>query len=228
MLTLHDISKIYKSDHQSIHALKDISLEIHEGEFVALMGPSGSGKSTLLQIMGGLDRPTHGSVFFRNKNIGGMGDAELSRFRGSNMGFVFQDPLLLPHLTLEENVMLPIIFSGNSSYSGDSSDRVKKLLKEIGLENRSHHKPSELSGGQKQRACIARALTQNPSLVLADEPTGNLDTKTGAEILELFQKLHKGTSEKQHRVTFVIATHDEHIAKIAQRIIHIQDGKIMK
>lgn len=218
MLSLHDVSKIYQSDHQKIHALEDISLEIHEGEFVALMGPSGSGKSTLLHIMGGLDRPTEGRVEFHNKNLVEMKDAELSRFRGGNVGFVFQDPLLLPHLTLEENVALPMIWG-----RGTNENNGKEILREVGLEKRAHHKPSELSGGQKQRACIARALVQNPSLVLADEPTGNLDTQTGAEILELFQKLHK-----QHRVTFVIATHDENIAKIAQRIIHIQDGKIMK
>ncbi len=217
MLSLHDVSKLYRSDHQSVHALQNVSLEIREGEFVALMGPSGSGKSTLLHIMGGLDQPTHGRVEFQNKNLAAMRDAELSRFRSRNVGFVFQDPLLLPHLTLEENVMLPLIF-------GDTGAKeLKKLLEQTGILQRSHHKPSELSGGQKQRACIARALVQNPSLVLADEPTGNLDTKTGAEILELFQKLHK-----QHRVTFVIATHDESIAKIAQRIIHIQDGKIIK
>lgn len=218
MLSLHDVSKIYRSDHQKIHALEDISLEIHEGEFVALMGPSGSGKSTLLHIMGGLDRPTEGSVKFKDKNLAAMKDAELSRFRGGNVGFVFQDPLLLPHLTLEENVALPMIWG-----RGTNENNGKEILREVGLEKRAHHKPSELSGGQKQRACIARALVQNPSLVLADEPTGNLDTQTGTEILELFQKLHK-----QHRVTFVIATHDENIAKIAQRIIHIQDGKIMK
>lgn len=222
MLTLHDVSKIYKSDHQKIHALDDISLEIREGEFVALMGPSGSGKSTLLNIMGGLDRPTHGSVEFQNKNLATMNDAGLSRFRSRNVGFVFQDPLLLPHLTLEENVMMPFVFQKTGD-AGQGTGNGKKILAQVGLEQRAHHKPSELSGGQKQRACIARALVQNPSLVLADEPTGNLDTKTGAEILELFQKLHK-----QHHITFVIATHDEHIAKIAQRIIHIQDGKIIK
>ena len=182
------------------------------------MGPSGSGKSTLLHIMGGFDRPTHGSVEFQNKNLAALKDAELSRFRSKNVGFVFQDPLLLPHLTLEENVVLPMILG-----RGTNENHGKEILREVGLEQRTHRKPSELSGGQKQRACIARALVQNPSLVLADEPTGNLDTKTGAEILELFQKLHK-----QHRVTFVIATHDEHIAKMAERIIHIQDGKITK
>lgn len=221
MLSLHEVSKLYPSDHQSVHALQNVSLEIAEGEFVALTGPSGSGKSTLLQIMGGLDRPTSGKVMFHHKNLAEMDDGELSHFRGTNVGFVFQDALLLPHLTLLENVMLPLTFqpTANKQYAAE----VKELLREVGIENRAHHKPSELSGGQKQRACIARALVTHPTLVLADEPTGNLDTKTGAEILELFQKLH----ERKH-VTFVIATHDHHIAQSAKRGFSIQDGKIEK
>lgn len=216
MLSLENISKIYRLDHSEIHALQGIALEIKEGEFVALIGPSGSGKSTLLHIMGGLDRPTDGSVFFNNKNLSEMSDAELSRFRNEHVGFVFQDPLLLPHLTLLENVMLPFLFSKKSR-----ADSVKELLKDVGLEKRMHHKPSELSGGQKQRAVIARALVMQPALILADEPTGNLDTKTGREILELFKKLHA-----ERNITFIIATHDAEIAKSAKRIAHMKDGKI--
>lgn len=216
MLRLENISKTYRLDHSSVPALHDVSLEMHEGEFVALMGPSGSGKSTLLHIMGGLDKPTSGAVFFNKKNLGDMADGELSRFRNLHVGFVFQDPLLLPHLTLLENVMLPFLFSKKSC-----EDFIEELLQDVGLEKRMHHKPSELSGGQKQRACIARALAMNPAIVLADEPTGNLDTKTGREILELFKHLHATRG-----VSFVIATHDHEIARSAKRILEIKDGRM--
>jgi len=223
VLRLENVSKTYFLDHSKIPALHDVSLEIHEGDFIAIMGPSGSGKSTLLHIMGGLDQPTNGDVFFGNKNLREMGDSELSRFRNEHVGFVFQDPLLLPHLTLLENLMLPIVFERNSrsGESGESGERIKKLLREVGLEQRMHHKPGELSGGQKQRACIARALIMNPAIVLADEPTGNLDTKTGREILGLFKKLHADLG-----ITFIIATHDPEIAKSAKRIMEIQNGEI--
>lgn len=213
VLRLKNISKTYRLDHSEIHAIQNVSLEIKESEFVALVGPSGSGKSTLLHIIGGLDRPTEGSVFFNNKNLNTMSDAELSRFRNEHVGFVFQDPLLLPHLTLLENVTLPMMFGEGIG------DHVKELLKDVGLEKRMHHKPSELSGGQKQRAVIARALVMQPALVLADEPTGNLDTKTGKEILELFKKLHA-----HRKVTFIVTTHDAEIAKEARRVITLQDG----
>lgn len=215
MLRLENVSKTYTLDHQKIPALQNITLEIKEGEFVALMGPSGSGKSTLLHIMGGLDQPTSGDVFFDSKNLREMGDGELSRFRNKHVGFVFQDPLLLPHLTLLENVMLPVVFNKENGREN------RTLLHEVGLEKRIHHKPGELSGGQKQRACIARALVVQPALVLADEPTGNLDTKTGREILELFKRLHA-----ERNITFIIATHDAEIAKSAKRTIHIKDGRI--
>lgn len=216
MLTFANVSKTYRLDHQKITALHDISLEIHEGEFVAVLGPSGSGKSTLLHLMGGLDVPTSGNIFFGNKNLAHINDHELSSFRNKHVGFVFQDSLLLPHLTLLENVELPKTWDA-SRKTWDAEN----LLKEVGLERFAKHKQSELSGGQKQRACIARSLIMRPMLLLADEPTGNLDTKTGKEIIELFKRLHA-----EHRVSFVIATHDDEIAKAASRILYIKDGRI--
>ena len=283
MLKLSYVSNFYFVGRQKITALKNISLEIGEGEFIALMGPSGSGKSTLLNLIGGLDQPSEGAVTFEGcalqahsslslvtarpeeKNLKKMDDRALSRFRNEHIGFVFQEAALLPHLTLLENVMTPCLFppfkkqilpcwaehgcrsGGTSSYrrrdeaakpsenlalraqasvARSACDPVRakaeRILKAVGLENRLHHTPSQLSGGQKQRACIARALVNEPALVLADEPTGNLDSKTGREILELFVKLHKS----QKRTTFVIATHDEEIAKMAQRTISIIDGEV--
>lgn len=219
MLHFKNLSKSYLLGTQRITALHDISLEINEGEFIVVMGPSGSGKSTLLHILGGLDRPTQGDVLFYNKNLSDMDDQQLSSFRNEHVGFVFQDALLLPHLTLLENVMLPLLFARHHTIL--SKKEIEHLLNEVGLSKRLHHKPSELSGGQKQRACIARALVTAPSLILADEPTGNLDSKTGREIIDLFKKLHT-----QKKSTFVIATHDAEIAKTADRFFHIVDGAI--
>ncbi len=167
--------------------------------------------------MGGLDKPTHGEVVFQDKNLQKMNDKQLSEVRNSSIGFVFQDDLLLPHFTLFENVALPLMFAGRRV----DEIEIKRILHEVGLEKHLNHKPFELSGGQKQRACVARAIVMNPVLVLADEPTGNLDTKTGCEIINLFKELHS-----RHKMAFVIATHDAQIAEAAQRTIHIIDGKI--
>lgn len=217
MIVLSSVSKAYSVGKNKVHALHNISLEIKEGEFAALMGPSGSGKSTLLNLMGGLDKPTHGEVVVQGKDLSKLDDKELSRIRNRNIGFVFQDDLLLPHFTLFENVTIPLMFAG---YAVDPV-QIKQILHEVGLEKHLDHKPSELSGGQRQRAGIARALAMKPTIVLADEPTGNLDEKTGREIIELFKELHK-----KHRMTFVIATHDPGIGSFANKTIHITDGKI--
>ncbi|MFA6521526.1 MAG: ABC transporter ATP-binding protein [Candidatus Gracilibacteria bacterium] len=219
MITLAGISKYYTIGKKKTHALEDVSLKIENGEFVALIGPSGSGKTTLLHIMGGLDRPSAGEVLFKNKNLNKLSDGELSKFRNQNIGFVFQDPLLLPHLTLYENVIVPFLFAGELP----SESEVHSILHEVGLSHLTHHKPHQLSGGQKQRACVARALVMNPALVLADEPTGNLDAKTGKEIIELFKGLHKN-----HGTAFVVATHDMEIAASAERVINIVNGVMTK
>lgn len=217
MITFDSVFKTYNVGRERIHAVQDVSLEIGEGEFIALMGPSGSGKSTLLHLMGGLDSPTRGNVLFQGKNLNTLSDIALSDLRNRNFGFVFQDPLLLPHFDLFESVAMPFVFAG---YEIDPV-HIKRLLHEVGLEKYLHHRPSELSGGQKQRACVARAIAMKPPLLLADEPTGNLDSKTGQEIIALFKDLRK-----RHKTTFVIATHDEEIAACADKIIHIIDGRL--
>lgn len=234
MLHLSHVSKTYGHGAARVSALHDVSLQVSEGEFVAVMGSSGAGKSTLLHLMGGLDQPSEGQVearyrcqadsvqvHFLSKNIGAMNDAELSRFRHEHVGFVFQDALLLPQLTAEENVVLVGMFGGKFGADIDLQIQATQLLKEVGLEHRLHHKPHELSGGEKQRVCIARALMMNPELILADEPTGNLDEKTGREILKLFQKF-----QAQRKTTLVIATHDKAIAHMAHRVIGITGGSV--
>lgn len=222
MLHLSHVSKTYGHGATRVSALHDVSLQVSEGEFVAVMGSSGAGKSTLLHLMGGLDQPSEGKLHFLNKDIGTMNDTELSRFRHEHVGFIFQDALLLPQLTVLENVAVPGMFQKAKSDASFEAT-AKKLLEDVGLSRRLHHKPHELSGGEKQRVCIARALIMNPELILADEPTGNLDEKTGREILELFQKFHG-----QRKTTLVIATHDKEIARMAHRIIEITGGKIDK
>lgn len=219
MITLAGVSKYYTVGKKKNSALADVSLKIESGKFIALVGPSGSGKTTLLNIIGGLDKPDAGEVLFKNKNLNKLSDFELSKFRNQNIGFVFQDPLLLPHLTLYENVIVPFLFAGETP----SEPQIHSLLREVGLAHFAHHKPHELSGGQKQRACIARALVMNPALVLADEPTGNLDAKTGKEIIELFKGLHKN-----HGTAFLIATHDMEIAGSAEQIMSIANGVLSK
>lgn len=217
MIELKNVAKTYHVGREKISALLNVSLKIKEGEFIAVVGKSGSGKSTLLNILGGLDTPTSGHVYFGEQDLAKMKDVPLSKFRNKNVGFVFQDYLLIPHLNVLENVMTPALFGKIK----DAKERAKKLIHEVGLTRLLRYRPNQLSGGQKQRVAIARSLIMDPSLILADEPTGNLDSKTGQEIIELFKRLHK-----ERQTTFVIATHDSEIARISRKIVRLTDGKI--
>ncbi|WP_440948760.1 ABC transporter ATP-binding protein [Methanosarcina sp. T3] len=196
--------------------LHDINLTVREGEFLAIMGPSGSGKSTLMNLIGFLDRPTEGKIIIKGLDINTLSDKEVARLRGLEIGFVFQTFNLIPRLTALENVELPTY--ANTKEGVDARKRAKDLLKMVGLEDRMHHKPGELSGGQSQRVAIARALINNPAILLADEPTGNLDSKTGCEILSMFTRLNEDGR------TVVMITHDPEIAKYADRIVLVKDG----
>ncbi|NLA59362.1 MAG: ABC transporter ATP-binding protein [Firmicutes bacterium] len=203
-----------------VHALRNISFAIESGEYVAIMGPSGSGKSTLMHIMGCLDRPTSGSLYLRGKDISSLADGELAEIRNAEIGFVFQNFNLLPNISILENVELPMLYAGVPPK--ERRERAVQALEMVGLGNRLHHKPSEVSGGQRQRASIARAVVNRPAIVLADEPTGNLDSATGAEIMELFDELNaKGN-------TIILVTHERDVAEHASRIIHILDGEIAR
>lgn len=219
MIQLKNVSKIYeKQSQESVFALDNVDLEIKKGEFVALIGASGSGKSTMMNILGLLDKPTNGTYYLENQEVNQLTDNELAELRNLKIGFVFQSFHLLPKTTAVENVELPLIYSDKN----DIRKRALESLKKVGLEDRSFHKPNELSGGQQQRVAIARALVNEPEIIFADEPTGNLDSKSGAEVMELFKKLH---SEGK---TLVLITHDSEIAAIAERIITIKDGQIIK
>lgn len=219
MIEMKDISKVYKMGKISLEALKGISLNIEAGEFVSIMGPSGSGKSTLMNIIGCLDTPTSGSYFFEEKNVAGLSFDNLSTIRNQKIGFVFQNFNLLPYATAYENVELPLLFNGKPGKM--RRQRVLELLEMVGLVDWQHHRPTELSGGQQQRIAIARALANDPSLILADEPTGNIDSKTGQEIMGLFVEL-----QKQGR-TILMVTHDTNISAYSQRMIHLLDGRIV-
>jgi len=203
----------------SLDALKEVSIRIEPGEFISIMGPSGSGKSTLLNIIGCLDTPTDGSYFFEEKNVAGLSLDQLSTIRNRKIGFVFQNFNLLPYATTYENIELPMLFNGRTGKK--RRQRVLELLEMVGLVDWQHHRPSELSGGQQQRVAIARALANDPSLILADEPTGNLDSKTGEEIMGLFVEL-----QKQGR-TILMVTHDNNIAAYSQRTIRLLDGRVI-
>lgn len=220
MIQLKNISKKFVSGKSATNALFDINLNIQEGQFIALMGPSGSGKSTLLNLIGGLDTPSEGSILIEEKDISEYSDKELSRYRNHTVGFVFQEFHLESFLSVKNNVLLPTYFNHSSK-----SDEVyaEKLIKEVELSNKIDSKINELSGGQKQRTAIARALINKPKIILADEPTGNLDLKTGQTIIDLLKKL-----QKAHNITLIIATHDPLVAKAAGKIIEIRDGKITK
>jgi putative ABC transport system ATP-binding protein len=218
---LKNVTKVYRTEEVEVYALKDISLEIKEGEYTAIIGPSGSGKSTLLHIMGCLDKPTSGKVFLDGVDVSKLNDLELARFRGKKIGFVFQFFNLYPTLNVLENVELPMIIA--ETYKEERRKRALELLKAVGMEKRISHLPSQLSGGERQRVAIARALANNPTLILADEPTGNLDSKSGEEILQLLKKLQ----EKENK-TVVIVTHNQRVVKYAERIIYFRDGKILK
>lgn len=218
MIKITNLCKVYKMGENEVHALNNVSLNIKEHEFVSIIGPSGSGKSTLMNMLGCLDVPSSGEYILDGKEIKKMSDDELAKIRNDKIGFVFQGFNLLPKLTAIENVELPLIYQG--VVAKERRERAKKALEEVGLGERVNHKPTELSGGQQQRVAIARALITNPPLILADEPTGNLDSSSGKEIMELFHKLNKNGN------TIVLITHDSGVAKQAQRMIRIKDGKL--
>ncbi len=215
-----DLWKTYIMGDQEINAVSGCDIEIKRGEYVAIMGPSGSGKSTLMNLIGCLDTPSKGQYYINGRLVSDMTDDELARIRNKEIGFVFQTFNLLARATSLHNVELPLIYSGASSES--RLERAKQALRHVDLEQRMYHKPSELSGGQRQRVAVARALVNNPSILLADEPTGNLDTATGIEIMGLFERLY------QQGNTIVLVTHEHDIAMHAHRIIHVRDGKVEK
>ncbi len=214
------VSKVYDLGKVKVNALKNVSLKIKNKEFLSIMGPSGSGKSTLLHLIGCLDKPTSGTIKIDGKDVSKLNENELASIRRNKIGFVFQFFYLVPRLTALENVELPMIFANVNKK--ERKKRALELLKEVGLEKRANHKPNELSGGERQRVAIARALVNNPKIILADEPTGNLDSKTGKEIMELLRRLNKEGK------TIVVVTHDKNIAKYGNRTIYIKDGKIVK
>jgi putative ABC transport system ATP-binding protein len=218
LIETQDLWKTYVMGSEEIHALRGVSIQIPRGEYVAIMGPSGSGKSTLMNLIGCLDTPSKGSYLLNNKQVSQMNDDELARIRNEEIGFVFQTFNLLPRATALHNVELPLVYAGVSAK--DRSERAKAALAKVELESRMSHRPNELSGGQRQRVAIARALVNNPSILLADEPTGNLDSKTGVEIMALFERLHEAGN------TIVLVTHEAEIAEHAHRVIHIRDGQV--
>jgi putative ABC transport system ATP-binding protein len=220
VIRTYDLWKTYIMGDTEIHAVSGVDVEIHRGEYVAIMGPSGSGKSTLMNLIGCLDTPTKGQYYINGRLVSEMNDDELARIRNKEIGFVFQTFNLLPRATSLHNVELPLIYAGLSSEV--RIERAKQALRQVDLEARMYHKPSELSGGQRQRVAVARALVNNPSILLADEPTGNLDTATGNEIMALFERLY------QQGNTIVLVTHEHDVAMHAHRIIHIRDGKVEK
>ncbi len=218
MIDLKNIYKIYKMGENEVYALNDVSLHIDDKEFVSIIGPSGSGKSTLMNMLGCLDVPTRGTYTLDGYDVGNKTDDELAAIRNEKIGFVFQGFNLLPKLSALENVELPLVYQGVPSK--ERKERAKKALKSVGLEERIDHKPTELSGGQQQRVAIARALVTNPPIILGDEPTGNLDSKSGKEVMEIFKELHKKGN------TIILITHDSGVASQAERIVRIQDGKL--
>ncbi len=220
MIEVKEVTKIYKLGEEEVHALDGVTLKIEKGELIAIMGPSGSGKSTLMAILGGLDVPTSGSYILDGKEVEKMNDNQLADIRSHQIGFVFQQFNLLPRTRAIENVMLPLMYKGVKGKQ--RSELARAALDLVGLGDRMNHKPNQLSGGQQQRVAIARALVNNPAILLADEPTGNLDTKTGAEIIALFQRLHQEQGQ-----TVVFVTHDPFIARHTNRVIHLTDGKVL-
>lgn len=218
LIELHDIFKTYEVGTQEVHALRDVSFSVKENEYVAIMGPSGSGKSTLMNIVGCLDTPTNGSYKLKGTEVSSLDDDDLAEIRSAEIGFVFQTFNLLPRMTAFQNVELPLIYG--RSHRSARSERVWETMDAVGLRERAHHRPSELSGGQRQRVAIARALINKPSIILADEPTGNLDSSTGEEIMQIFRQLSDAGN------TIILVTHEQYIAEHARRIVKILDGKI--
>src|SRR3989440_8982901 len=220
VIRTYDLWKTYIMGDQEIHAVSGVDIEIKRGEYVAIMGPSGSGKSTLMNLIGCLDTPSKGQYYINGNLVSEMSDDELARIRNKEIGFVFQTFTLLPRASSLHNVELPLIYSGMAS--DKRIERAKLAMQQVDLEKRMYHKPNELSGGQRQRVAVARALVNNPSILLADEPTGNLDTATGNEIMALFERLY------QQGNTIILVTHEHDIALHAHRIIHVRDGKVEK
>jgi len=220
LIETHDLWKTYTMGTEQVHALCAVSLAIERGEYVAIMGPSGSGKSTLMNLIGCLDTPTRGTYLLNGRRVSDMNDNELARIRNREIGFVFQTFNLLPRASALDNVALPLVYAGVTGTARET--RAKAALEMVDLLPRLTHRPSELSGGQRQRVAIARALVNHPSLLLADEPTGNLDSKTGAEIMALFARLHQAGN------TIVVVTHEADVAAFAPRVVHLRDGQVEK
>ena len=218
VIKTEELAKVYEMGAEQVHALRGVNVEIRKGEYVAIMGPSGSGKSTLMNLIGCLDSPTSGKYWLAGRLVSDLDDDELAYIRNKEIGFVFQTFNLLPRATALHNVELPLIYNGTPAE--ERIEKARKALERVDLGDRMHHKPNELSGGQRQRVAVARALVNNPSIVLADEPTGNLDSKTGEEIMILFENLYRQGN------TIILVTHENDIAQHAHRIIHIRDGKI--
>jgi putative ABC transport system ATP-binding protein len=218
VIKTEELTKVYEMGAEQVHALRGVDVEIRKGEYVAIMGPSGSGKSTLMNLIGCLDSPSSGRYWLAGRLVSDLDDDELAYIRNKEIGFVFQTFNLLPRATALHNVELPLIYNGTPAE--ERLERAKKALERVDLMDRMNHKPNELSGGQRQRVAVARALVNSPSIVLADEPTGNLDSKTGDEIMTLFENLHRQGN------TIILVTHEHDIAQHAHRIIHIRDGKI--
>jgi len=221
IIELKDVWKTYRMGEVEVNALRGLSVRIKHGEFVAMMGPSGSGKSTAMNLVGCLDLPTKGAIYLEGRNIAHLSESSLAQIRGKKIGFIFQSFNLISTLNAMENVTLPMIFQGYSEEK--RAENAKKLLEMVDLADRMKHKPAELSGGQQQRVAIARALANNPEVILADEPTGNLDSKSGENIIKLLKKLHK-----EQKKTIIIVTHDAYVAEHAERVVHLKDGMIYK
>lgn len=218
VIKIEDMRKIYILGSQQVNALDGVSLTIYKNDYIAIMGPSGSGKSTMMNILGCLDTPTSGTYILGGTDVSQMEDGELADVRNSQIGFVFQSFNLLPRYSALENVALPMIYAGKNR--GQREDRAAQSLEIVGLADRMNHKPSELSGGQRQRVAIARAIVNNPTIILADEPTGNLDTKTSIEIMKIFEKIYSQGN------TIILVTHEEDISNFARRIVRLRDGKV--